>query len=76
MGPEYVKFDWIIEQCDILFRCSITYHVTFLWLKEGLFEHVFYLKNLFFEVKTWLFLFLRFIVEIRVFYQEFFQNIF
>ena len=27
MGPEYVKFYWIIKQCDILFRCSITYHM-------------------------------------------------
>ena len=27
MGPECVKFDWIIKQCDILFRCSITYHM-------------------------------------------------
>ena len=47
MSPECVKFDWIIKQCDILFHCSITYDVAFLWLPEVLFEHVFFLRDLF-----------------------------
>ena len=44
-----------------------------LWLVEVLFEHVYLRKICFFEVKTWLFLSLRFIVEILVFYQYFLQ---
>ena len=47
MSPECVKFDLIIKQCDILFHCSITYDVASLWLPEVLFEHVFYLRDLF-----------------------------
>ena len=47
----------------------------FPWLIEVLFEQVFYQTNLFLEVKTWLFLSLKFIVEILTFYQQFLQAV-